>query len=67
MVSRLLVVRRTRATRAVVAEFGRQLRVAYPAHPDDALAALTGTEPWPGAALVWMVVEGRSARWVSGR
>ena len=53
-ISRLLVVRRTRATRQVAAEFARQLRVAYPAHPDDALAALTGTAPWPGPALVWM-------------
>jgi transcriptional regulator with XRE-family HTH domain len=65
--SGLLVVRRTRATRAVAAEFGRQLRAAYPAHPDDALAALTGTQPWPGSALVWMTVEGAHARWVSGR
>ena len=66
-ISQLLVVRRTRATRAVASEFSRQLRAAYPAHPDDALAALTGTEPWPGAALVWMVIEGTRARWVSGR
>jgi transcriptional regulator with XRE-family HTH domain len=65
--SSLLVVRRTRATRAVAAEFGRQLRAAYPAHPDDALAALTGTQPWPGSALAWMTVEGGQARWVSGR
>jgi transcriptional regulator with XRE-family HTH domain len=47
-ISRMLVVRRTRATRQVVREFDHQLRVAYPAHPDDALAALTGTTPWPG-------------------
>ena len=66
-ISRLLVVRRTRATRAVAAEFARQLRVAYPAHPDDALASLLGTEPWPGSALVWMVVEHGAARWAGGR
>jgi transcriptional regulator with XRE-family HTH domain len=66
-ISQLLVVRRTRATRAVASEFRRQLRVAYPAHPDDAVAALTGKEPWPGAALVWMAVEGAKANWVSGR
>ena len=59
-VSRLLIVRRTRATRATAAAFERQLRVAYPAHPDDALAALTGTAPWPGPALVWAMIE-RSA------
>ena len=64
--SRLLLVRRTRATRAVAAEFGRQLRVAFPAHPDDALAALTGTAPWPGAALVWVVTDDRGTRLVAG-
>ncbi|HEX5828267.1 MAG TPA: helix-turn-helix transcriptional regulator [Candidatus Limnocylindrales bacterium] len=47
-VSRLLVVRRTRATREVAAAFARQLRTAYPAHPDDALAALAGTGPVAG-------------------
>jgi transcriptional regulator with XRE-family HTH domain len=66
-IARLLVVRRTRATRRVAAEFGRQLRVAYPAHPDDAVAALAGTSPWPGDALVWMAVERGAARVVSGR
>jgi transcriptional regulator with XRE-family HTH domain len=64
---RLLVVRRTRATRAVAADFQRQLRSAYPAHPDDALAALTGTGPWTAAALVWSVIDGRGARIVGGR
>jgi transcriptional regulator with XRE-family HTH domain len=66
-ISQLLIVRRTRATRSVVAEFERQLRVAYPAHPDDAVGALTGVAPWPGAALAWMVVEGGRARLVPGR
>jgi transcriptional regulator with XRE-family HTH domain len=66
-ISRLLVVRRTRATRAVAREFGRQLRVAYPAHPDDAIASLTGTAPWPGPALVWAVLDGRRSRLAPGR
>jgi len=67
-ISRLLVVRRTRATRAVAADFAQQLRVAYPAHPDDAIAALTtATAPWPGPALVWAVVDGHGARLVDGR
>lgn len=66
-VSRLLVVRRTKATRAVVAEFARQMRSAYPAHPDDALEAITGTSPWPGAALIWVTLDARGARWASGR
>ncbi|HYO43098.1 MAG TPA: helix-turn-helix transcriptional regulator, partial [Candidatus Limnocylindrales bacterium] len=66
-ITRLLVVRRTRATRAVVTDYAHQLRVAYPAHPDDVLTALTGTAPWPGPALVWATVDARGARFVSGR
>jgi transcriptional regulator with XRE-family HTH domain len=66
-IGRLLVVRRTRATRRIAAEFARQLRTSYPAHPDDAIAALTGRAPWPGDALVWMVLEHRAARLAQGR
>jgi transcriptional regulator with XRE-family HTH domain len=66
-VSQLLVLRRTRATRVVASEFQRQLRVAYPAHPDDALAALTGAAAWPGSAMIWAVVDGMDARLVAGR
>lgn len=66
-ISQLLIVRRTRATRAVAAQFGHQLRAAFPAHPDDAVAALTGTTPWHGAALAWMVVDATGARLVPGR
>jgi transcriptional regulator with XRE-family HTH domain len=66
-VSRLLLVRRTRATRTVAQEFARQLRAACPAHPDDALAALTGTAPWPGPALVWVTLDARGARFAQGR
>jgi len=66
-VSRLLVVRHTRATRVVAREFASQLRVAYPAHPDDAVAALTGTAPWPGPALVWVALERGGVRLVPGR
>jgi transcriptional regulator with XRE-family HTH domain len=66
-ITRLLVVRRTRATRAVATEFGRQLRVAYPAHPDDAVAAITGTAPWPGAAMIWVVEQAGRVRFAAGR
>ena len=66
-ISRLLVVRRTRATRAVASDFAVQLRTAYPAHPDDALAALTGTAPWPGSAMVWVALDARGARFDPGR
>jgi hypothetical protein len=61
------VVRRTRATRAIAQEFGRQLRVAYPAHPDGAVVALAGSAPWPGPAIVWAVLDGPSSRLATGR
>jgi hypothetical protein len=57
-VSQVLIVRRTRTTRAVAAEFERQLRLAYPVHPDDALASLAGTAAWPGPAMIWAVIDG---------
>jgi len=66
-VTRLLVVRLTRATRITAAALERQLRVAYPAHPGDALAALMGTAPWPGPAFVWAVIDGEQTRLVPGR
>ncbi len=67
-VSQILLVQRTRATRAVATAFARQLRAAYPAHPDDALAALTTPRsPWPGPALLWAEVTGSKARVLGGR
>lgn len=52
-VSRLLVIRDTRATRAVAKEFRRLLAATYPADGEDALAALTGVARWPGPAILW--------------
>ncbi|HEY4269244.1 MAG TPA: helix-turn-helix transcriptional regulator [Galbitalea sp.] len=52
-ISRLLIVRRTRATQQTALEFSRQLSAAYPAHPEDAVAALTGIARWPAAAMIW--------------
>ncbi|HEY3522589.1 MAG TPA: helix-turn-helix transcriptional regulator [Candidatus Limnocylindrales bacterium] len=66
-VSQLLVVRWTRSTREATRAAVRQLGLAYPAHPDDALAALFGTAPWPGSALIWARVDGRGVRFVPGR
>jgi transcriptional regulator with XRE-family HTH domain len=66
-VSQLLIVRRTRANRAVASEFGRQLASAYPAHPEDALAALCGEKPWPGSALVWARIDKDRVRFLSTR
>lgn len=52
-ISRMLVVRDTEATRRVAGEFRRLLRTAYPADPEDALAAVVASEPWPAAAPLW--------------
>ena len=60
-VSRLLLLRNTRHTRAVVAEHAETVLAAYPATAADAYAALTGERPWPGAAILWVdVVHGRA-------
>jgi transcriptional regulator with XRE-family HTH domain len=65
--SQVLIVRSTRGTRSIGREFARQLTTAYPAHPADAMAALTGTAPWPGAALIWAELEPNRVRFVSRR
>jgi transcriptional regulator with XRE-family HTH domain len=56
VVSRLLLLRSTRATHEVVATYTDLLAAAYPAAHVDAAAELTGTAVWPGPALVWMDV-----------
>lgn len=66
-ISQLLVVRRTRANLAIARDLERTLAATYPAHPDDALASLRGTSPWPGAALVWMDATTEGARVLKGR
>ena len=66
-VSRLLIVRRTRSNRQTTLEFARQLATAYPAHPEDAVAALTGTPPWPGEAMVWAQIEPERVRFLTTR
>lgn len=51
--SRLLLLRSTTETRAVVAQYGDLLQLAYPAPIADTLASLRGDRPWPGPALLW--------------
>jgi len=57
-VSSLLIVRDTRANRDVAKEFRRLLAAAYPADPEDALAALSGVAAWPGSAVLWAAIRG---------
>jgi transcriptional regulator with XRE-family HTH domain len=66
-VSKVLIVRSTRTTREIGQEFGRQLEVAYPAHPEDALASLTGQRPWPGDAQLWVDLGPRGVRFMTRR
>lgn len=54
-VSRLLVVRDTRANRSIAREFRRLLKVSFPADPEDALESLAGISTWPGPAVLWAV------------
>jgi transcriptional regulator with XRE-family HTH domain len=61
-VSRLLVLRSTRATRDAAARFEETLRAAYPAPATDVFAALKGEAPWPGAGLLWADVTGATVR-----
>jgi transcriptional regulator with XRE-family HTH domain len=65
--SSLLLVRSTRTTRSIGLQFARQLEIADPAHPEDAIAAITRTHPWAGAALIWVDLRSDALRFVSHR
>ncbi len=65
--SSLFLARSTRTTRSIGRQFGHQLEIAYPAHPEDAIAAITGMRPWPGAALIWVDLRSDALRFVSRR
>ncbi len=65
-VGRLLVVRNTAAMRDIARGAAGTLRAAYPAGSAAAIASLAGTDPWPGAAMVWANVVGGSARLLDG-
>jgi transcriptional regulator with XRE-family HTH domain len=60
-VSQVLALRSTRVTRELASTYSDLLDAAYPARHEDAVAALRGTQPWPGSAIVWMRVEGSTA------
>jgi transcriptional regulator with XRE-family HTH domain len=64
--STLLAIRSTESTRAIARACEATLAAAFPARSADAVAALTGTAPWPGAAIVWVVVEGGRGRLLQG-
>lgn len=65
--SRLLVLRSTRAMRELAVTFEATLRAAYPGRAADALEALTtASGPWPGAAILWVAVDGGRGRLLEG-
>jgi transcriptional regulator with XRE-family HTH domain len=57
-VSQLLVLRSTRANRELAQPVPVTFSALYPARARDACDALTGGASWPGAAVIWMRVEG---------
>jgi len=66
-VSRLLLLRSTRTTRELARRFEQTLAAAFPARATDALAALTSDgRQWPGAAILWVRVEGRTVEILLG-
>lgn len=67
VVSRLLVLRSTLATREVARRFEATLATAYPARTADLLAALTSpSAPWPGSGIVWMTLDADQATLLPG-
>jgi transcriptional regulator with XRE-family HTH domain len=52
--SSLLLLRDSASTRAVAIRYADYLRTAFPARHRDAVDALVGDTPWPGAAILWM-------------
>ena len=59
VVSRLLVIRSTVATRELARRYESTLSTAYPALTEDVVDALTTpSSPWPGAGIVWVRVDG---------
>ncbi len=58
MVSRLLVLRSTEATRSIARTFETTLRTAYPAPSRAALDSLRTGSLWPGNAIIWVRIEG---------
>jgi transcriptional regulator with XRE-family HTH domain len=59
VVSRLLILRSTVATRDLARRYGATLAAAYPARTADVIRALTTAGgPWPGSGIAWVRIEG---------
>jgi hypothetical protein len=67
MISRVLLLRSTGATRAIARDFAETLRAAYPADPAAIHAALLDPRRrWPGNGILWVNVDGANASILSG-
>jgi transcriptional regulator with XRE-family HTH domain len=62
VVSTLLLLRSTQATRDLSRQFAETLHVAYPARASEVHGALTDGGHWPGSGILWMDVRGDAAR-----
>ncbi len=65
-VHRLLVLRSSPATRAVVRSLDSTFATAYPVPARDAVESLRAGWPLPGSAIVWMEVRGRATHLLAG-
>ena len=66
-ISRLLILRSTVDTREIARTYAATLATAFPARSRDVVDALTTVDaPWPGAGIVWMLVDKGKARLLDG-
>ena len=66
-ITRLLILRSTRATREVVRAAPAMFGVAYPGRSSDAVAALVGGEGHvPHGAIIWVDMRGTASRLLDG-
>ena len=64
---RLLLLRSCSAMHALVEAVPRTFATAYPGDTEQAVAALTGPDGrWPGAAVAWVVIDGKNTRLLAG-
>ena len=64
---RLLLLRSCAAMHELVSSLPATFAAAYPGDTREAVAALTGpTVAWPGAAVVWVAVDGKDTRLLRG-
>ncbi|HET7494909.1 MAG TPA: helix-turn-helix transcriptional regulator [Candidatus Limnocylindrales bacterium] len=65
-VSRLLILRSTETTRALVRTFRSTMNAAYPASTREAVDSLRTGSLWPGDSIVWVRIEGDVVQLLDG-